>query len=498
MTPEERKEKIKALVTSRRVQIMVLIFLVALVPRVAFMDHGLWQDEGREMTVARNALQGEGFHFRHKPMSQHPFVFYLLLAGSFVLLGARDFTGIFLVNVLGALTAVVAYLIGEELYGRYTGIAAGLLLVLSPIHWFVSGRVLTDIPVTFFMALAAYLFIRSEREDSSRIFYLAAVTTGLAVLTKLTGFIVAPAFAAYALYKRGWNAFRVRRYWVGAAAALGMYLVWEIRNLFVLGHTVAVRMALFQFSGGGGGGGAQYVVGNFDPLFYATNMHSFLGLPVFALFLTGIILAYLYDDMRGSKAFPFIYLAVVFGVFTFKTYNLLRYTLPFAPLAVVVAGYGTAKLKDITTAAIDRRAGLVLYAVVIITSLALLFPSGAANIKAKSQGFTGLQQAGNFLQQNTAPDEHIIATSSNQIAWYSNRDNIHNIFFRNKTRAEQYIAEHNVTYVELDRWEQLVQKYAPYAFTYYQQSDRYQPVQAYPQNGQPSVVIYRVVNQTAN
>lgn len=423
-------------------------------------------------------------------MVQHPFAFYSLLAIVFLIFGAIDTVGMALVSVIGALTASVAYLLGEELYNRYAGIAAGMLLITSPIHWFISTRVLNDAPLTFFMLLASYLFVKSERSDSPKLFYSAAIVAGIAALTKLPGLLLVPIFALYALYSRGWAAFRMRRYWIGAGAFLALFSLWEVRNIFFLGHSgVWEVLNTYLLSGGGSG-----VLGrNKNPLYYILNMHSLLGIPFLLLFVVGIVGSYVQE--RQESIFPAIYLGVVLLIFSIKSSNLLRYMLPFVPVASVMAGYGAERIANIARVLVEERAFRAALAILIVVSVGLMYPGAAANIQGSAQGYSGLEDAGKWIRSQTEPGDAVVASSDNQMAWYTNRDKVYKAYtLPNGSAADRFVKKNDVKYIEIDRWEVLLRKKAQYAYTYYSESPNYQAVNSFGNREEgASVIVYRPI-----
>ena len=109
------------------------IFLLALIARAGMAlwmpDEIVWDDGHRYEKVAMNLLAGEGFggfEENSRSVPTQP----VIIAAIYSVFG-RDYTILRLFFAgLGALTCVLAFALGTELFGRTGGILAGFLLAL--------------------------------------------------------------------------------------------------------------------------------------------------------------------------------------------------------------------------------------------------------------------------------------------------------------------------------------------------------------------------------
>jgi len=127
--------------------------------------------------------------------AKYPPLFPALLA-----LGMR--AGVpWLVNpVLGALTGFVAYLLGREIAGWRWGIAAWVLLLVSPFFVILGGTLMSHVAAALFVTLFVWLSIRAI--GTCRVFpaALAGICLGLAILTRpYTALLAAVAAGSYGL-----------------------------------------------------------------------------------------------------------------------------------------------------------------------------------------------------------------------------------------------------------------------------------------------------------
>jgi 4-amino-4-deoxy-L-arabinose transferase-like glycosyltransferase len=126
--------------------------------------------------------------------------------------------------LLGTLTVYVVYQIGLRWGARHALLAAALLAVM-PNHVRESHFVLTDVPLTFLMALAYLLSLRALEKGTPRAFAIAGAAAGLAAATKYYGAaaVLLPLLAAY--LNRSGDRSRLRCVLVAFGAAIGAFLV---------------------------------------------------------------------------------------------------------------------------------------------------------------------------------------------------------------------------------------------------------------------------------
>jgi hypothetical protein len=126
--------------------------------------------------------------------------------------------------VLGTLSTGLMFLIGRQIKDALTGLYAALLFTASFYGLILSGTfILPDAPQVFFWLLTLYLLLvslpdRELKRRSRRMFLLAGVTAGLAMLSKYHSvFLPAGAFCYMLCYNRNW--FRTKE-------AYGFFLIF--------------------------------------------------------------------------------------------------------------------------------------------------------------------------------------------------------------------------------------------------------------------------------
>lgn len=200
-------------------------------------DLDLWMDEEQYQEIAVNLTEGRGFSLHGQPTSWRPPLYPLVLSGLYLLTGttdpvvARTFQAILsLVNVL------IAYLLGQRLFGERAGLLAALLFAGYPSFLLYNNHLLTEVLFTFLLTATAYCF--ATYLDCGRLPLLVAsgVVLGLAVLTRD---IVWPIAAI--IISLGWSVTRpstTRWMWHSGVFLLSFLVVttpWVVRNSRVQG-----------------------------------------------------------------------------------------------------------------------------------------------------------------------------------------------------------------------------------------------------------------------
>lgn len=90
-------------------------------------------------------------------------------------------------TTLFALTAVVTYYIGKELWNKRVGLIAGILLLSFPYFISMSHLMLIDVPLAFFVTLSVFALIKAR--DSRKWFVILIPVLLLTLFTKKTGVV---------------------------------------------------------------------------------------------------------------------------------------------------------------------------------------------------------------------------------------------------------------------------------------------------------------------
>jgi 4-amino-4-deoxy-L-arabinose transferase-like glycosyltransferase len=205
-------------------------------------------------------------HSLSVPYATRPPLVPLSLAAAYLLLGENPRTELLLLSLLGALTCLVVYRLGTELFGQRVGVAGGVPASLYPFFLVLSVVPLTESWNLLLYPLLALYILRFLRHGHLADAARAGVVLGLSALCKpvilsflpmlLLLAVVRPAFPTMSSLIRGYVA-------LGLAAALAIF-PWSIRNYVAVGSVIPVSLQLGAALWLGSGPGAGLAISHLE------------------------------------------------------------------------------------------------------------------------------------------------------------------------------------------------------------------------------------------
>jgi mannosyltransferase len=225
-------EAVRELARSRSFQ--VVAGLTVLAAALRFPTLGLQSYHHDEVVTASRVLGGNFWDAMEAVWSSEsaPPLYYALawlwtqLTGT-AELGLRSFSA-----VAGIATTPVAYLLGAELRGRRTGIAAAALVAVNPMLVWYSQEARAYALLVLLTSLAALYFVRALEHGRRRDARRWAIVSALALATHYFAVFPVALEALWLLHRRG----RAARPAVGIVAAAGLLLAPLAILQMVLGH----------------------------------------------------------------------------------------------------------------------------------------------------------------------------------------------------------------------------------------------------------------------
>ncbi len=227
-------------------------------------------DEGAFSQATLEMFQRNDFlatYLNGEPRYDKPILSYWLQAASISLLGVNELAFRLPSILASALWAWVIYLGGKRLVGRDTAlIAAGLMLVSIQVT--LIGKAATaDALLNLFLTITAFSLYFSLAEKSERWLLVAAIASGLGVLTKGPVALLIPGatLLIYTVLLRDlnllfWVLSRVRSWLLLLAVALPWYLLQYLRDgpAFIEGFFFTHNVSRFSQAMEGHGGPVWY------------------------------------------------------------------------------------------------------------------------------------------------------------------------------------------------------------------------------------------------
>jgi 4-amino-4-deoxy-L-arabinose transferase-like glycosyltransferase len=285
--------------------------------RAVFFNHqSLWPDEALYLYISQNLtlnlldlrdIYGNLF-YKNPPL----FMYLLSLLSKMDVFEPRLIAH-FLTTLMDTGTVIITFLIAKELYGIPVGLIAAGLLSVNPLHWFISTRILPDVPLTFFIYLALFALIKRK----ALTFYVFSI---LGFATKYTA---APLFLLPLI-----NNYRIKK---RPLVWLSIYLLAVLATVLMISHAVKTEYEWFNYFI------RFFKIPDFQELY--REARYYLNMVLCFFFLLGLAIT-----LKKKDFSPLLNWVIVFGTarlfLPWMAFRLSRYTLPLYPAIMVFAAYG--------------------------------------------------------------------------------------------------------------------------------------------------------------
>lgn len=146
---------------------------------IGSVPYGVWFDEAQNAIIATQILHDPTFRpVFVSGLSQMPALPFYYFAGFVALLGPGVLAVRLAATSAGIAAIVICWLLGRELFGRGTGLAAAALLAVSRWHVDFSRFGMTMVFLSVFLPLTLLLYVRGQRQRSPRYAVLAGLSLG--------------------------------------------------------------------------------------------------------------------------------------------------------------------------------------------------------------------------------------------------------------------------------------------------------------------------------
>jgi 4-amino-4-deoxy-L-arabinose transferase-like glycosyltransferase len=229
--------------------ILATAFLLRCVVRFSHGEDYFWKNSyDLFFDAAQSFKAGHGLCYETIGLkcAHRPPVYPLLLFFS-TLWGDNYFAIVIVQSLLGAGTALCAYLIAKDMFDKRTGLLAALAVGCYP-YFVMHDTALQETGLfTFLTALAIVLMLKGRKAKANIVWGMSGIALGLAVLTRTTVALFVPVALLWVIFV----ASPTMRRGVPKALiiALGLLLVvgpWLLRNYLLLGEPALTTMTGLQ------------------------------------------------------------------------------------------------------------------------------------------------------------------------------------------------------------------------------------------------------------
>jgi len=240
-------------------------------------------------------------------------------------------------------TIYMTYFLAKEIFNKWTGIVAALLISLTSVFFTYSSYIMTEIPSTFLVLLSFWCIYKKQK------YYLAGVFAGLAFLARFPQalFVISVCVFLFAIFIRS----RQRKiiFFNGIRFLISSFLT--VLPFFVFNFIYYQKET------------SSWYHATFRPLIYASNLINstylwlydssrdffFVGMykdfPLLAFALLGVFICIVVgskDKKDKGHGWFFLLITLIVYLIYFTGLNRMeyRYTLSFLPFVVIFAAYG--------------------------------------------------------------------------------------------------------------------------------------------------------------
>ena len=217
--------------------IAVVIFALALLVRFIYLYESsanpsfnlpLVDSKGYDI-LARSLLDT---HTISKRFFWQPFFYPVFLAVVYFFSNSSILAVKIFQAFLGSLTCLLTFRLGQTIFGRRTGIVAGLITAFYGPLIFFEGELLAVTWAAFWAVALVLLFIKTAQYKNPRLCFLLGLAGGLSIITR-------PTFLPFFLIGCLWLAVYVRR------NAVGWSLLFRNAGIGSLGFLIIVGPVIF-------------------------------------------------------------------------------------------------------------------------------------------------------------------------------------------------------------------------------------------------------------
>lgn len=382
-------------------------------------DSAVYAHEGKQMLATG---QWWSVSLNGRPDFDKPPMFVWLEAISMWVFGVSDFAARFPSALLGFGSVLLVYFITRELTTSYW-MPVWAMMILLTTHAFMrfAMRAMTDVPFTFFFALALLFYLKGLKQNPR--FLWCGLALGFAILTRsFLGLIPLGVILAHLAVTGRGSLLRSKYFIAGMLLAVGLPLVWFVSQYQLHGGKFLALHFSFAFDNlplTNGKGAGQLGAGLFQyPRFLLEAYWPWLPLMIAGLWKQA---KRMIEERDSTASLLVIWVAAVIIPFSFAEFKWLRYIMPVFPAFAILAA------MTLNTLITEHRRETFLKAAYIVLCLTMAGmwinpkyrdrPEEMRRLAPIAESATRPEQMILLYTQREPRDAHLF-----QIIWYANRN----------------------------------------------------------------------------
>jgi 4-amino-4-deoxy-L-arabinose transferase-like glycosyltransferase len=183
--------------------------------------------------------------YLNKPLFKHPPLFCYLGALMQKITG-NVVVGSFMPSLFFGIALIpLVYCIAADFFNKKIAALGAFLVSIDPITALCSQKIWLDTTLTFFLLLAFYFIVKASLSKDNKTFVIAAIATGLAMLSKTTG-LLALIFGIFYIFLYNPDIFKKKIFWLYMLIVSTIYSPWLIWNYHIYKHNFIYEFVRIQ------------------------------------------------------------------------------------------------------------------------------------------------------------------------------------------------------------------------------------------------------------
>ena len=234
-----------------RPAVLLTLMCLAFCIRVGFAHYTpterTWVDSSAYHGIAANLLAGNGYSLDGlEPTRIRPPTYPAFLAVVYAVAGVRPYAAVVVQSLIGALTCLLAYLVGRRIFGDRAGLIAAGIVAVYPASIYYDTRILREGLCAFLVTLGLWLAIltRERPTSSNRYPVLYGVLVGL--MTMCRPELLVPSSAISLIFLCPTKDIRrtLKQAMLVALPVLCLWIPWTVRNYVTFGSFSPITAGL--------------------------------------------------------------------------------------------------------------------------------------------------------------------------------------------------------------------------------------------------------------
>lgn len=334
-------------------------------------------------------------HYPKVALGHWPPMFYVIQSVWTLILSPSRISIMLLMAVLTTGAATILFNFLRAKFGAWKAVAGSLLFLYVPFVQQFASAVMTEIPMTLLLLLAAWCWVRFLETERTRDAVFFGLTSGIAILVKFSGFSLALVPVFTLLMTREFYLLKTRAFWASAIVVAVIAGPWTLGTLKIAREGMAGESFGWSFT-------------HLAIPFYSNALGQMCGFTILLAALIGLAFMLTRRSLMTTAdvALGSLLLSIVVFHMLVPTGFEARHLIPAVPALIYFAWLGA---DWIATQLATPRLPLAKTATFVFAFIALVFL--ATTFRVPHKGYFGFRAAADDLLNSSKPHATYLVVS---------------------------------------------------------------------------------------